>query len=120
MNNLSLSEGRHNAGRPVLVDHRPVGVSSVEPGHDAEEDGDGEIQEDNDDDQGDQVPAEWTWKLAKVKSKTQKWKGRKGPAGDPHAGLKAGPGEVDHGAAQHVPVLRGKHQRQVRPDQVPE
>ena len=42
------------------------------------------------------------------------------PAGDPHAGLEAGPGEVDHGAAQHVPVLRGKHQRQVRPDQVPE
>ena len=31
--NLSLSEGRHNTGRPVLVDHSPVGVSSVEPRH---------------------------------------------------------------------------------------
>ena len=31
--NLSLSERRHNAGRPVLIDHSPVGVSSVEPGH---------------------------------------------------------------------------------------
>ena len=51
MNDLSLSEGRHNAGRPVLIDHRPVGVSSVEPGHDVEDDG--EIQE-----EADQVPAE--------------------------------------------------------------
>ena len=31
--NLSLSEWRHNTGRPVLVDHSPVGVSSVEPRH---------------------------------------------------------------------------------------
>ena len=35
------------------------------------------------------------------------------PAGDPGAGHEAGPGEVDHGAAQHVPVLGGEHQWQV-------
>ena len=31
--NLSLSEWRHNTGRPVLIDNCPVGVSSVEPAH---------------------------------------------------------------------------------------
>ena len=35
------------------------------------------------------------------------------PASDTHARFEAGPGEVDHGAAQHVPVFGGEHQRQV-------
>ena len=42
------------------------------------------------------------------------------PAGHPHARLKARPGEVDHRAPQHVPVLGGEHQRQIGPDQVPQ
>ena len=41
------------------------------------------------------------------------------PAGHPHTGLKARPCQVDHCAPQHVPVLGGKHQRQIGPDQVP-
>ena len=38
------------------------------------------------------------------------------PAGDPSPGLKAGAGEVDHHPAQHVPILRGKHQRKIGPN----
>ena len=41
------------------------------------------------------------------------------PARDLLSRLEAGPGQVDPGAAQHVPVLRGEDQRQVGADRDP-
>ena len=38
------------------------------------------------------------------------------PARDPHPGQEAGSSQVDHRAAQHVPVFRRKRQRKVRAD----